>query len=83
MGIIPNKNILREEAVAGRQSSAHRTMPMTKGLLALSPLLFFLIFYLGVSLLVRDFYAVSITVAFCLTAIYAMVLPDGHSLERR
>ena len=83
MGIIPNKNILREEAVAGRQSSAHRTMPMTKGLLALSPLLFFLIFYLGVSLLVHDFYAVSITVAFCLTAIYAMVLPDGHSLERR
>ena len=83
MGIIPNKNILREEAVAGRQSSAHRSMPMTKGLLALSPLLFFLIFYLGVSLLVHDFYAVSITVAFCLTAIYAMVLPDGHSLERR
>ena len=83
MGIIPNKNILHEEAVAGRQSSAHRSMPTTKGLLALSPLLFFLIFYLGVSLLVRDFYAVSITVAFCLTAIYAMVLPDGHSLERR
>lgn len=83
MGIIPNKNILREEAVAGRPSSAHRSMPMTKGLLALSPLLFFLLFYLGVSLLVRDFYAVSITVAFCLTAIYAMVLPDGNSLERR
>ena len=83
MGIIPNKNILHEEAVAGRQSSAHRSMPTTKGLLALSPLLFFLIFYLGVSLLVRDFYAVSITVAFCLTAMYAMVLPDGHSLERR
>lgn len=83
MRIIPNKNILHEEAVAGRQSSAHRSMPTTKGLLALSPLLFFLIFYLGVSLLVRDFYAVSITVAFCLTAIYAMVLPDGHSLKRR
>ena len=66
-----------------RQSSRQEVVSARRGVMALSPLLFFLLFYLGSSILLRDFYAVSITVAFCLTAIYAMVLPDGLSLERR
>lgn len=66
-----------------RQSSRQEVVSARRGVMALSPLLFFLLFYLGSSILLRDFYAVSITVAFCLTAIYAMVLPDGLSLGRR
>lgn len=66
-----------------RQPSRQEAVSVRRGVMALSPLLFFLLFYLGSSILLRDFYAVSITVAFCLTAIYAMVLPDGLSLERR
>lgn len=66
-----------------RQPSRQEVVSARRGMMALSPLLFFLLFYLGSSILLRDFYAVSITVAFCLTAIYAMVLPDGLSLERR
>lgn len=66
-----------------RQPSRQEVVSARRGMMALSPLLFFLLFYLGSSILLRDFYAVSITVAFCLTAIYAMVLPDGLSLGRR
>ena len=66
-----------------RQPSRQEVVSARRGVMALSPLLFFLLFNLGSSILLRDFYAVSITVAFCLTAIYAMVLPDGLSLERR
>lgn len=83
MGIIPNKNIIRERVDVERQPSRQESVSVRRGVMALSPLLFFLLFYLGSSILLRDFYAVSITVAFCLTAIYAMVLPDGLSLERR
>lgn len=83
MGIIPNKNIIRERVDMERQPSRQEVASAHRGVMALSPLLFFLLFYLGSSILLRDFYAVSITVAFCLTAIYAMVLPDGLSLERR
>ena len=66
-----------------RNPSRQEVVSARRGVMALSPLLFFLLFYLGSSILLRDFYAVSITVAFCLTAIYAMVLPDGLSLEKR
>lgn len=83
MGIIPNKNIIRERVDVERRPSRQEVVSARRGVMALSPLLFFLLFYLGSSILLRDFYAVSITVAFCLTAIYAMVLPDGLSLERR
>lgn len=83
MGIMPNKKIIRERVDMERQSSRQEVVSARRGVMALSPLLFFLLFYLGSSILLRDFYAVSITVAFCLTAIYAMVLPDGLSLERR
>ena len=80
---MPNKSIIREGVDMERQSSRQEVVSARRGVMALSPLLFFLLFYLGSSILLRDFYAVSITVAFCLTAIYAMVLPDGLSLERR
>lgn len=83
MGIVPNKNIIRERVDVERQPFRQEVVSARRGVMALSPLLFFFLFYLGSSILLRDFYAVSITVPFCLTAIYAMVLPDGLSLERR
>lgn len=83
MGVIPNKKIVRERVDMERQPFRQEVVSARRGVMALSPLLFFLLFYLGSSILLRDFYAVSITVAFCLTAIYAMVLPDRLSLERR
>lgn len=55
---------------------------MKKGLLALSPLLVFIILYLVTSIAVRDFYKVPITVAFLVSSIYAISITKGK-LRRR
>jgi Na+/H+ antiporter NhaC len=55
---------------------------MKKGLLALSPLLVFLCLYLVTSLIAHDFYRVPITVAFLLSAIYAVAITRGSLTER-
>lgn len=55
---------------------------MKKGLLALSPLLVFIILYLVTSIVVRDFYKVPITVAFLVSSIYAIGITRGK-LRRR
>ncbi len=47
----------------------------------LSPLFFFLLLYLGTSILLRDFYGVPIAVAFLLSAIYALVATRGSFRE--
>lgn len=52
-------------------------------MLSISPLLFFVVFYLGTSILVGDFYKVPITVAFLFTSIYAItVIGKGKLTER-
>ena len=53
------------------------------GLLALSPLIVFLAFYLAFSLLAHDFYSVPITVAFMVASAYSVFLLRGMSLDER
>lgn len=54
-----------------------------QGLLALSPLLVFLAFFVVLSLIAGDFYGVPITVAFVAASIYAVAITPGVSLDRR
>ena len=55
---------------------------MKKGLLALSPLIVFLCLYLVTSLVMHDFYAVPITVAFLISSVYAILIMRGSIPER-
>ena len=56
---------------------------MRKGLLALSPLMVFIILYLVTSIVARDFYKVPITVAFMVASIYAIIICKGQPLRER
>lgn len=56
---------------------------MSKGFIALSPLLVFIFLYLVTSLVAGDFYKVPITVAFMLASIYAVIISGGLPLRRR
>lgn len=58
-------------------------IPFRKGLLAVSPLLCFLLLYLGLSLAAGDFYAVPITVAFLAACLYALAIMPGGSIGER
>ena len=60
-----------------------REQKKTKGLIALSPLFLFLILYLGLSLLVNDFYKVPITIAFLFSVCYAIAITKGINFEKR
>jgi Na+/H+ antiporter NhaC len=55
---------------------------MKKGLLALSPLMVFIVLYLVTSIIARDFYKVPITVAFMVSSVYAIAITRGK-LRRR
>lgn len=54
-----------------------------KGLMALSPLLVFVILYLVTSIIAGDFYKVPITVAFMLSSIFAVAVCGGLPLRER
>lgn len=54
-----------------------------KGLFALSPIFFFIAFYLTTSIVTGDFYKVPITVAFMFSSIYAIIISKGISLTER
>ena len=54
-----------------------------KGLLALSPLIVFLLLYLFLSLAADDFYAVPLTVAFLAASLYSLMLIRGESVSQR
>ena len=56
---------------------------MKKGLLALSPLLVFIVLYLVTSIIAGDFYKVPITVAFMVSSIYAIIVHGGRPLKER
>ena len=47
---------------------------MKKGIIALSPLLVFVLFYLVTSIIAGDFYKIPITVAFMVSSIYAIIV---------
>ncbi len=54
-----------------------------KGLLALSPLMVFVVLYLVTSIVAGDFYKVPITVAFMLSSVYAIAFTSVSSLGHR
>lgn len=54
-----------------------------EGLVSLSPLLFFVVFYLGSSLIAGDFYATPIIVTFLLTLLIAVLTLKGRSIKER
>lgn len=54
-----------------------------KGLLALSPLIVFLLLYLFLSLVADDFYAVPLTVAFLAASLYSLFIMRGLSIGKR
>ncbi len=54
-----------------------------KGLLALSPLIVFLLLYLVLSLAADDFYAVPLTVAFLTASLYSLFIIRGETVSLR
>jgi len=56
---------------------------MKKGLIALSPLMVFIAFYLVTSIIAGDFYKIPITVAFMVSSIYAIIISSGKPLIKR
>ena len=56
---------------------------MKKGLIALSPLGVFIIFYLVTSIIAGDFYKIPITVAFLVSSIYTIITFSGKPLKQR
>lgn len=59
------------------------TAPIKPSLWALSPLLVFFLLYLVISVAVRDFYAVPVTVAFTAAAVWAVLITRGKSIAER
>ncbi len=55
---------------------------MHKGLLAISPIVVFLVFYLLVSIIVNDFYKMPIAVALVIASIWAVMISKGSLTER-
>ena len=56
---------------------------MRKGLIALSPLMVFIVFYLVTSIIAGDFYKIPITVAFMVSSVYAIAIFSGRPLKHR
>ena len=56
---------------------------MKKGLLALSPLVVFILFYLVTSIIAGDFYKIPITVAFMVSSMFAIIINKGKPLMNR
>lgn len=56
---------------------------MKKGLIALSPLVVFILFYLVTSIIAGDFYKIPITVAFMVSSIYAIIICGGKPIMKR
>lgn len=56
---------------------------MKKGLIALSPLILFILLYLVTSIIVQDFYKVPIIVAFMISSIYAVAISRHIPLANR
>lgn len=61
-----------------KQSACH-----SRGLLAVSPAILFLLLYLGVSLAIGDFYAVPITVALAGASIWSILILRDRPLQER
>ena len=58
-------------------------MSNKKGIIALSPLVVFIVLYLVTSIIARDFYKVPITVAFMISSIFAVAISGRLPLKKR
>jgi len=56
---------------------------LRKGIIALSPLVVFILFYLVTSIIAGDFYKIPITVAFMVSSFYAIIIAGGLPLMQR
>ena len=56
---------------------------MKKGIIALSPIIVFVLFYLVTSIIAGDFYKIPITVAFMVSSIYAIIIFRDRPLLQR
>lgn len=59
------------------------TTTKTKGLLALSPMLVFLLLYVAVSAIIGDFYKIPISVALLAASMWSIVIYRGKNLKER
>ena len=72
-----------KDSTISNQTTVAEKVTLGRGLLALSPLLFFCIFYVTCSLMNGDFYATPITVAFLFSVLYAVATTKGASIDKR
>lgn len=54
-----------------------------QGLLAVSPIIVFLFFYVAVSLIIGDFYKMPMSVALLIASAWAVVISKGKTLAKR
>ena len=65
------------------QSPLHNRISHSRGLLAISPIVVFLAFYLVVSLVIGDFYKMPIAVALMIASVWAVLIFRGKPLAQR
>ena len=58
-------------------------MRINRGIIALSPLMLFIVLYLVTSIVVGDFYKVPITAAFMISSAYGIIISRGATLNKR
>ncbi len=56
---------------------------LRRGLLGLSPLFVFVLFYLGLSLILHDFYSVPLSVAFVVASVWGLLTTRGLPVPKR
>lgn len=84
MGIIPDKYFSEITRWFKKGNSTYipdGSSPARVGWLALSPLIVFLLLYMGTSAAVGDFYKVPISAAFLVASVYAMFISLGKTAE--
>lgn len=64
-------------------SPLHGRISHRRGLLAISPIVVFLVFYLVVSIVIGDFYKMPIAVALVIASMWAVLIFRGKSLSQR
>lgn len=60
-----------------------RKISHTKGLIAISPIVVFLVMYVVVSIIVGDFYKMPIAVALVVASMWAVIISRGYNLTKR
>lgn len=75
--------LLKSSDLDFNEMTGNLQLTKLRGLLALSPIAVFLIFYLSASIAIGDFYKVPISVAFIVAVIWAMLTTPGLTLSGR